>query len=117
MLEMQKAEKVINEIIGKEINLFAPPYGKRGKAVLGAAQDLGYIFILWSIDTIDWKNPPPEVIIQRVVKKIHNGAIILICPTDPTVKALPDVISILKNRGYSFVTVSELIDIGVKKYI
>jgi len=38
-------------------------------------------------------------------------------PTDPTVKALPDVISILKNRGYSFVTVSELIDIGVKKCI
>lgn len=107
--DMQKAEKLIYDTIQKRPKLYAPPYGERGSAVLKAAEEQGYSFILWSIDTIDWQRPAPEVIVQRVVSKAHNGAIVLMHPTDPTVKALPAIIKQLKSEGYEFVKVGDLI--------
>ncbi len=107
--EMQRAEKIIEEITGKKVKLFAPPYGERGNEVLAAAEEAGYRFILWSVDTIDWQRPSPETIVQRVTQKIHNGAIVLMHPTAPTVKALPEIIKELKANGYQMVTVSQLI--------
>ena len=107
--DMQKAEKLIYDTINKRPLLYAPPYGEKGSQVMKAADEQGYSFILWSVDTIDWQRPAPEVIIQRVVGKAHNGAIVLMHPTAPTVKALPTIIQNLKNEGYKFVTVGELI--------
>ncbi len=112
--EMMRSEKIIEEITGQEIKLFAPPYGERGNTVLEAAEEAGYQFILWSVDTIDWQRPAPEVIIRRVVQKAHNGAIVLMHPTAPTVSALPTMIKELKANGYQLVTVSELIK-GIEK--
>lgn len=107
--DMQKGEKLIYDTINKRPKLYAPPYGEKGASVLKAAQEQGYSFILWSIDTIDWQRPSPEVIVQRVVGKAHNGAIVLMHPTAPTIKALPLIIDKLKAEGYQFVTVGELI--------
>ncbi|SHK64905.1 polysaccharide deacetylase family protein [Desulforamulus aeronauticus] len=106
--DMQKAEKLIFDCLQKRPKLYAPPYGERGPAVLKAAEEQNYSFILWSIDTIDWQRPSPEVIIQRVVNKAHNGAIVLMHPTAPTATALPQIIKQLKEKGYQFVTVGEL---------
>ncbi|MCL5780362.1 MAG: polysaccharide deacetylase family protein [Firmicutes bacterium] len=108
--DMQRAEKLIYDTINKRPKLYAPPYGERGPAVLKAAEEQGYTFILWSIDTIDWQRPSPDVIIRRVVDKAHNGAIVLMHPTAPTVKALPVIIKQLKKEGYEFVTVGEMIE-------
>ncbi|MEG6615710.1 polysaccharide deacetylase family protein [Peptococcaceae bacterium 1198_IL3148] len=107
--EIKKSESIITQITGKPINLFAPPYGERGKAVLAACEEANYQCILWSVDTIDWQRPAPEVITQRVTQKAHNGAIVLMHPTAPTVKALPEMIKELKQNGYKFVKVSEMI--------
>ncbi|AQS59328.1 polysaccharide deacetylase family protein [Desulforamulus ferrireducens] len=107
--DMQKAEQVIYECIQQRPKLYAPPYGERGPAVIKAAAEQGYDFILWSVDTIDWQRPAPEVIVQRVITKAHNGAIVLMHPTAPTVKALPQIINHLKQEGYQFVPVGELI--------
>lgn len=107
--DMQKAESLIYATINKKPILYAPPYGEKGPAVLKAAEEQGYTFILWSIDTIDWQKPSPEVIVRRVVSKAHNGAIVLMHPTAPTAKALPEIIRQLKKEGYELVTVGELI--------
>ena len=56
-------------ITGIKTNLYAPPYGEYNNTVLLAAQEIDYTTIMWSIDTIDWKRPPPEVIKERVLKK------------------------------------------------
>lgn len=104
-----KCEKVLKEITGKRPTLYTPPYGERGPAVLQAAEEAGYRTILWSIDTVDWKHPPPEAIINKVVKNAHNGAIVLMHPTAPTVYALPQVIESLQEQGYNLVTVSQLL--------
>ena len=107
--EIRKAEKEIFYVTGKKTTLFAPPYGERGQTVLQAAEEADYSTILWSIDTIDWQRPDPKTIENRVLNKVHNGAIVLMHPTDPTVKALPNIIKGLKDRGFEIVTVSQLI--------
>jgi probable sporulation protein (polysaccharide deacetylase family) len=108
--DIQKAEAVIYQATGIRPRLFAPPYGERGPAVLQAADEASYTTILWSVDTIDWQLPPPEVVVDRVVGKAHNGAIVLMHPTAPTVKALPQIIQRLEKEGYRLVTVPRLLE-------
>ncbi len=107
--DISKAEKIIFDITGKKPRLYAPPYGERGPAVLEAAQELGYRTVLWSIDTVDWQRPAPEVISERVLNKMENGAIVLMHPTAPTVSALPGIIDGLKEQGFQLTTVGKML--------
>ncbi len=107
--EILKTQELIQTITDIKTNLYAPPYGEFNETVLIAASELGYKTIMWSIDTVDWKRPPSEIIKKRVLNKLHNGAIILMHPTEPTAKALPELIQEIHKRGYSIVTVSELL--------
>ncbi len=108
--EIEKTEGLLYEVTGIKPNLFAPPYGERGPAVLQAAEEAGYTTILWSVDTIDWQRPDSGTIVRRVVQKAESGSIVLMHPTDPTVKALPEIIKRLQEKGYSFVTVSSMLE-------
>lgn len=97
-------------VIGTEpAKLFAPPYGEFNEEIVAVAGNLGYRTIMWTIDTIDWQRPAPEVIIRRVLDKIKAGAIILMHPTVPTVQALDRIIRELQGQGYALVTISELL--------
>ncbi|CUH96141.1 putative membrane protein [Propionispora sp. 2/2-37] len=107
--EIIRTEELIKELTGIKTTLYAPPYGEYNDMVLQAAAGLGYKNIMWSIDTIDWKRPAPQVITDRVLKKIHNGAIILMHPTQPTMTALPVLIQELQKRGYTVSTVSDIL--------
>lgn len=104
-----KTEELVAGVTGIKTNLYAPPYGEYNNTVLLAAQELEYTTIMWSIDTIDWKRPPPDVIKERVLKKLHNGAIILMHPTAPTAQALPGLITEIQKRGYTITTVSDIL--------
>ncbi|SDD44588.1 polysaccharide deacetylase family protein [Sporomusa acidovorans] len=104
-----KTEELVADVTGIKTNLYAPPYGEYNNTVLLAAQELEYTTIMWSIDTIDWKRPPPDVIKERVLKKLHNGAIILMHPTAPTAQALPGLITEIQKRGYTITTVSDIL--------
>ncbi len=106
--QILKTEQLVASVTGVNTKLYAPPYGEYNNTVLLAAQELDYTTIMWSIDTIDWKRPPPEVIQERVLKKLHNGAIILMHPTAPTAQALPGLIAEIKKRGYTITTVSDI---------
>lgn len=108
--QIEKADNIINGILGKELKYFAPPSGAYNDNTIKAARDLGYEVILWSIDTIDWRQDSnKEVIIDRVVKKAHNSAIVLMHPTEETVKALPGIINYLYEKGYKIGTISDVI--------
>ena len=106
--QIQRAEQLVTELTQIKTNLYAPPYGEYNDTVLSAAAELGYTTIMWSIDTIDWQKPPAEIIISRVMKKINNGAIILIHPTESTAKALPELMKQLQSKGYTISTVSDI---------
>lgn len=108
--EIRKAEISINNVTGVKPKLFAPPYGERGDVILRAAEEAGYTTVFWSIDTIDWQRPEPSVITDRVLARAHNGAIVLMHPTAPTVNSLPVIIKELKKQGYQLVKVSALLE-------
>ncbi|MGI6491688.1 MAG: polysaccharide deacetylase family protein [Pelotomaculum sp.] len=109
LTEIKQAEAAIENACGVKTRLFAPPYGERADHVLEAASQAGYQTILWSIDTIDWQRPAPSVLVDRVMGKLHHGAIVLLHPTSPTVEALPTIIQELKLAGYEIVTISVLL--------
>jgi len=102
--------RLLDEVTGEPpAKLFAPPYGEFNEQVVSVAGNLGYRTILWTVDTVDWKRPAPEVITRRVIEKIEPGAIMLMHPTAPTVEALGGIIKSLKEQGYTFVTVGRLL--------
>lgn len=107
--QIKKAEKIIEEVTGKKTRFFASPYGEQNHKILTAVSNIGYELIMWSVDTIDWQRPSPETIVKRVVNKAHNDAIILMHPTEPTIKALPELIARLKGEGYKMVTIEEIL--------
>lgn len=107
--EIKRTEEVFNEI-GIEITpLFAPPYGEHGPVVLQAAHQLAYKTIMWTLDTIDWQDPEPEVILERILPKADHGSLILMHPKGCTLRALPKLIDSLRKDDYSFKTVSAII--------
>lgn len=106
---IKKNEELIFQITGQRTKLFAPPYGEVDERISSTTNSIGYSTIMWSADTVDWQRPAAEIIIQRAVNKIDDGGIILMHPTEPSLKALSDILDILTNRGYKFVKVSELI--------
>ena len=63
---------------------------------------------MWSVDTIDWQKPTPNVLINRVMSKVHNGAIILMHPTFSTEQSLDQLITQMKAKNLQIDTVSEL---------
>lgn len=107
--QIKKAEEVINKTINQRTSYFAPPYGEFNKQLLTVTSDMNYYLIMWSVDTIDWQRPAPETIVKRVLNKVHNDAIILMHPTDPTLKALPGMLDQLKEEGYKMVTIDKLL--------
>ena len=66
--------------------------------------------VMWSVDTIDWQKPSPEVLQQRVLSKVHPGAFILMHPTESTAKSLETLIVNIQKKDLHVVTVSEAVD-------
>ena len=71
---------------------------------------MGLFTIQWDVDSLDWKNLSGTEIAMRIINGTKNGSIIL-CHNNGlhTAEALPLIFSTLKNRGYEFVPISELI--------
>lgn len=106
---IQEGEDLILEATGQRPQLFAPPAGDFNKETVAVAAELGYKTVLWTVDTVDWQRPAPTTIIDRVIGKISNGALVLMHPTEPTLQALPIILDHLANKGFQCVTVSELL--------
>lgn len=109
--EILKAHKSIESIIGVSPKFFGPPSGAFNENTIHAAKDLNYNVVLWSIDTIDWRNDSTSSIIyKRVTEKAHNSAIVLMHPKKATVEALPEIIKYLFQKGYKIGTISDVIN-------
>ncbi|MDO4305179.1 MAG: polysaccharide deacetylase family protein [Bacillota bacterium] len=110
--ELMKVHEKVRELTGYEMFLFRPPYGDYDNAVVNVAKDCGYYTIQWDVDSLDWKDYGVDAIIKTVTEHKHlgNGSIIL-CHNGAkfTAQALDMLIAKLKNEGYTFVPISELI--------
>lgn len=114
LTEMNRCDDAIFEINEYRTRLFRPPEGLFDDVVESAAENMDYSIILWSIDTRDWELHTPQRISEDVVNNIKSGDIILmhdyIGRKSPTPEALELFIPVLIQRGYKFVTVSELMN-------
>ena len=110
--ELMKVHEKVRELTGYEMFLFRPPYGDYDNAVVKVAKKCGYYTIQWDGDSLDWKDYGVDSIIKTVCEHKHlgNGTIIL-CHNGAkyTAQALDTLITTLKEKGYTFVPVSELI--------
>ncbi|MBD5462758.1 MAG: polysaccharide deacetylase family protein [Lachnospiraceae bacterium] len=110
--ELMKVHTKVQELTGYDMFLFRPPYGDYDNAVVNVAKDCGYYTIQWDVDSLDWKDYGVDSIIKTVTQHKHlgNGSIIL-CHNGAkyTAQALDTLIATLKNEGYTFVPISELI--------
>ncbi|WP_044641922.1 polysaccharide deacetylase family sporulation protein PdaB [Risungbinella massiliensis] len=110
--QISTAHSILKKVTGKDPNLIRYPNGDFDKRVIKIADELGYKSIQWDTDSLDWKNPGVDKIVKRVTSKAHPGDIILLHASDScqqTHEALPQIIDQLKEQGYEFVTVSELL--------
>lgn len=110
--ELMKVHNKVKELTGYEMFLFRPPYGDYDNALVKTARENGYYTVQWDIDSLDWKDYGVESIIKTVTQHKHlgNGSIIL-CHNGAkfTAQALDAMITKLKEDGYQFVPISELI--------
>lgn len=111
-------EDAIYNVTGKRPAILRPPYASLNNTIISTSKDLGYRIAIWSTDTMDWSQKSTENIIKNVVDNVRPGEIIIMhCNDDKevTVEALPSVISELRAKGYSFVTLDEFLNIRAYK--
>ncbi len=100
---------------GQEPRFFRPPNGDYDDLVVATARELGYETLIWAVDSIDWKNPGVDYMVDRVLKLTFPGAVILLHASDSakqTHQALPRVIEGLREAGWELVTVGRLLELG-----
>ena len=110
--EIAGAHKKVAGLLGIEMDLYRPPYGEYNNKVIEAANGLGYYTIQWDVDSLDWKKLGADHMYSTVTehKNLQNGSILLFHNDLPeTPVALRRILSELRERGYGFVPVSELI--------
>ena len=108
--ELSTSSLAIENITGKKVEVFRPPYGDYDNLLIQTAEDMGLYTIQWDVDSLDWKDLDKNQIEKRVLSRVKSGSIVLFHNQGlHTAEALPQIIKELKAKGYSFVPIGELI--------
>ncbi|GAB78617.1 Peptidoglycan/xylan/chitin deacetylase, PgdA/CDA1 family [Austwickia chelonae] len=104
--ELKRAEDALTPLLGKKPTTMRPPYGSYNPTT----RSLGYPIMMWDVDTEDWKNRSVATTTKRALDGAKPGSIILMHDTRPsTSEAVPKIIEGLKARGFTLVTVEQLL--------
>lgn len=109
--EIINTNKIITSLTSVNSYLFAPPSGSFSNETLKVCYELGLKVIMWSKDTIDWRDKDFGKIFYRATNEIKNGDLVLMHPKQHTLLALPSILEYYKSMGYSVVTVSKNLNI------
>ncbi|MBI3953031.1 MAG: polysaccharide deacetylase family protein, partial [Chloroflexi bacterium] len=116
--ELVRGQAAITRLAGVQPALFRPPYGLKTPWWLACARSNNLVTVMWNVEAQDPHRPPASVIVERIVRGAHPGAVILLHDGDETrdnsdrshtVEALPRIIAELRAKGYEFVTVPDLL--------
>ncbi len=105
--EIANCVTMVKALCGADITLFAPPSGSFSDVTLEACYDLNLKLVMWSKDTIDWRDKDSELVYKRATNDLTNGDLVLMHPKEHTLTALPRVLDYCDSAGLSVVTVSE----------
>ncbi|MGE5549087.1 MAG: polysaccharide deacetylase family protein [Bacteroidota bacterium] len=110
------AHRELSRLTGNKVAyFFRPPNGDYDDLVVVTARSENYETVIWAVDSLDWKNPGADYMVQRVTERCFPGAIILCHASDSSKQiheALPGIIGGLRGKGYGFVTLTELMRYG-----
>lgn len=115
MKQVMDTQEELNDIIGYRPSLFRPPYGALDEDKVEAIQNMDLAIVNWSVDTMDWSGLPAQEIMGIIHEQLKPGGIILQHTANGknhlanTLEALQLFIPDLKDQGYSFVTVPDLL--------
>ncbi len=112
-LELESLEEKYTSKTGEQMaKYYRPPQGVFSEQNLVWARELGYKTVFWSLTWADWDNSnqlPPEKAMDKLMSRLHNGAIILLHPiSDTNAKMMDEFLTRLENEGYSFGSLDEL---------
>lgn len=112
--ELEGVEKLYEKITGQPmIKYYRPPQGKYSEMNLQMAKDLGYKTFFWSLAYVDWyvdKQPTKEEAYDKLLGRIHPGAIVLLHSTSSTnAEILDELLTKWEEMGYSFKSLDELV--------
>ncbi|WP_406364221.1 polysaccharide deacetylase family protein [Streptomyces sp. NBC_01579] len=108
--ELTRTQGAIEKITGSRPILMRPPEGRTNRTVAKICRDLGLAQVLWSVTAKDYETTDSALITKRVLDQTHRDGIILLHDLHKgTVPAVPGIIKALKRRGYTIVTVSQLL--------
>jgi len=107
--ELRKTNEIIEKTIGVKPTWFGPPSGSFTDETIAIARDEGMLTVLWTVDTVDWKQPESNEMVNRVLSKVENGSMILMHPTKPTAEGMDRLIKGIKEKGLAIGTVSGLL--------
>lgn len=111
--ELKGVEDLYREVTGEEmLKLYRPPQGKFSLENLKQAQQLGYMTVFWSLAYVDWytdNQPTKEQAFDKLLPRIHNGAIVLLHSTSSTnAQILDELLTKWEQAGYRFGNLKEL---------
>lgn len=107
--EIDDCTLAVKKVLGIQMNLFAPPGGSYNKFTISAAESLGYETIMWTHDTIDWRDQNADLIKMRATSETVSGDLILMHPTKETAKAFEDIVLAINGKKLTLDTVSNTI--------
>ena len=105
--EILTTHEIVKSLLGIDMNLFAPPSGAYSKTTVEVANSLSYQTIMWTRDTIDWRDKDANIIYERAIKDAKGGDLVLMHPTACTLEALENIIIALQEKGFMLTTVSD----------
>ena len=107
---LEVVQALVHREVGYTMDLMRPPYGATDSGVTSVTEELGLAQILWSVDTNDWRDRDASVVTDRALRGTEDGAIILMHDIhDTTISASHEIIRELDSRGYTMVTVTQLL--------
>ena len=105
--EIERCGVIVKSLCGVHMNLFAPPSGSFSQTTLSVAEELNYKVIMWSKDTIDWRDKDEALVFKRATQNLTNGDLVLMHPKQHTKNALSKIIDYYLQSGFNVVTVSD----------
>ena len=111
--QLVNTSNAIQSVTGTRPTIFRPPYGSFNRIVFAQAFQQNLSTILWNDEARDWATPGVNVIVRRILNLVRDGGIILLHDgggfRTQTIAALPIIITTLKQRGFTFVTIPQLL--------
>lgn len=104
--EVKKTSELIESIVGEGTGYLRPPYGECTKQM---KKELDMFIVLWDVDPLDWSVQNEDAVVEKVLRDVEDGDIILLHDIfDTSVRAAIRIVDALQKEGYEFVTVEEL---------